>query len=239
MSSRKRLTEPPDSDRCEDSALAAAMQEVAAAEARAEAARARAARLSREAAGEPDVEDENGLNDVEPARRRVRLRRLALRRPGPRSIAAAAATLLICAALALSGYVTWYHHRSVDERARSAEFAAAARQRAITLMSIDAGKAREDLQRIIDDGTGQFKNEMLITANDRAEAVEQSKLSTKAAVTGVAVESMTKDSAVVLVTAKSELVNADNKTPPQYWRLVMTLQRVDGQLKVSKLEYVR
>ncbi len=239
MSSGERLTGPPDSDQREDSALTAAIEEVAQAEARAEAARARAARLSREAAGEPAAAGENDIGNTEPVKRWVRLRRLQLRRPGVRSMAAATAILLICAALATSGYVTWYHLRSVDERARSAEFVAAARQGTITLMSIDAGKAREDLQRIIDDATGQFKNEMLITANDRAEQVEQSKLSTKAAVTGVAVESMTKDSAVVLVTAKSEEVNADKKTPPQYWRLVMTLQRDGGQLKISKVEYVR
>ncbi len=237
MSSRDRLTEPPDSDHCEDAALTAALKEVAQAEARAEAARARAARLSREAAG--DSADEIAIGDTGPARRRFSLRRLRPRRPGPGTITAAAAILLIGAALALSGYATWYHHRSVDQRARTAQFAAAARQRAITVMSIDAGRAREDLQRIIDEATGEFKNQMLITANDRAEAVEQSKLSTKAAVTGVAVESSTKDSAVVLVSAKSELVNGDPKTPPQHWRIVMTLQRDGGQLKIAKLEYVR
>jgi Mce-associated membrane protein len=81
---------------------------------------------------------------------------------------------------------------------------------------------------------------MLLTANDRVEQVEQSKLSTKATVTAVAVESMTADSAVVLVTTKSEAVDADNaKSPPRYWRLVMTLQRDGGQLKIAKIEFVR
>jgi Mce-associated membrane protein len=258
---REHFGGPPHSERGDDASLAAAHEEVFLAEARAEAARARAAQLSRQAAEAAAVSEDPGgqLDTIVSADRNAVaeavfpgsggvtsqapigwFRRLALPRPGPTTIAVGAAIVLICASLALSGYVVCYHRATVDERQRSKNFAAAARQGAITLMSIDAGKAREDLQRIVDNATGPFKNEMLLTANDRVDQVEQSKLSTKATVTAVAVESMTADSAVVLLTAKSEAVDADHaKAPPRYWRLVMTLQRDGGQLKIAKIEFVR
>lgn len=219
--------------------LAQAMEEVARAEVRAEAARARAQQLSRKAAA--DTEDvDDGAGEVQPTSpRRARLRRRVLRRPGRKSLAVAAAVALICAGLGTTGYVVWYHRKTVDERQRAAEFAAVARQDAITLMSIDATKARDDVQRIIDQSTGSYKNGMLLNASDLVEAAEKSKVSTKATVQAVAVETMTNDSAVVLVSAKAEATTPDNtKSPPRLWRIVMTLQRDGGQLKMSRVEFL-
>lgn len=224
---------PPPEDTGGGPTLAEAMEEVARAEARAEAARARALQLSRQAAPHDDVEAQHA------SPRWARLRRRLLRRPGRKSLAVTAAVTLICAGVGTTGYVVWYHRKTVDERARAAEFAAVAQQDATTLMSIDATKARDDVQRIIDQSMGSFKSGMLLNANNLVESVEQSKVSTKATVQGVAVESMTGDSALVLVSAKAESTNPDNtKSPPQLWRIVMTLQRDGEQIKMSKVEFV-
>ncbi len=260
MAPRERLTGALDPDRCDDPTLPAggaptpqtggtptlaqAMEDVARTEARAEAARARALQLSRKAAADAgDVDGaavDGSVGAAEPASARsARLRRRLLRRPGRKTVTVGAAVVFICASLGTSGYVVWHHRKTVDERQRAAEFAAVARQDAITLMSIDANNARDDLQRIIDNSTGPFKNGMLITAEDRVKAIEESKVSTKATVQGVAVESMTDDSAVVLVATKAEVANPDNtKPPPRLWRIVMTLQKDGGQLKVSRVEYL-
>lgn len=243
---RVELTDPdPDPDTSRSGAIVSAegptsvaeAQEVAIqADARAATARARAVLLRREA----EASDQPNEAESPPARS-VGLRRPWLRRPGRKAVATAAAVVLICAALGASGYVVWYHRTAAQERQRTAEFAAAARQGAITLMSIDANKAREDVQRIIDDTTGSFKAGIMITAEDVVKSVEQSKVSTKAAVEAVAVESMTDDSAVVLVTTRTEATNPDanpdsDKPQPRSWRLVMTLQRDGGQPKISKVE---
>jgi Mce-associated membrane protein len=255
MSSRERLTGALDPDRCDDPSIAEAMQEVARAEARAEAARARAIQLSRKAdtsSGQVDTIETADANDTDgvaveesageakPASARwAGLRRRVLGPPGRKSLAVVMAVILICTSLGTSGYVVWYHRKTVDERHRAAEFAAAARQSAITLMSIDADKARDDLQRIIDDTTGPFRDKMLVTANSLVEAVEKSKVSTKGTVQAVAVESMTADSAVVLVTTKAEVANpGKTKPPPRTWRIVMGLQRDGGQLKMSRVEFL-
>jgi Mce-associated membrane protein len=199
----------------------------------------RALQLSRQAAAGADDVDDSAAAAEAASPRWVRLRRRMLRRPGRKSLAAGAAVMLICAFLGITGYAVWYHHKATGERQRAAEFAAAAQQSVILLMSIDANKARDDLQRVIDNSTGQFKTSMLVNGNDLVEQVEHSKVSTKVAVKAVAVESMTGDSAVVLVTAKTEATDPDKtKLPPRPWRVVMSLQKDDGQIKMSQVEYV-
>ncbi|MGH3557381.1 MAG: hypothetical protein ACRDTK_07805 [Mycobacterium sp.] len=217
MPSRQRPFEALDAD-----AAVGAEEEAAQAEARAEAARARAMRLRRQAEADSW------------AARVV----AAMRRPGRKGVAVGAAIVLICAALGASGYMAWQHRNRVHERQRAAEFAAAARQGIVTLMSIDAGKAKEDLQRTIDDSTGDFKGQLQISAPGLANAVEQSKISAKVTVGAVAVESMSDDSAVVLVAARSDVTPPDDKRPPRSWRIIVTLSRDGGQPKMSKVEVV-
>jgi len=79
---------------------------------------------------------------------------------------------------------------------------------------------------------------MQATADDLTKAIEQSRTSAKVNVDGVAVESMTDNSAVVLVAAKSDLTNADNtKRDLRSWRISITMQREGGQLKISRIEF--
>ncbi|OBH06259.1 MULTISPECIES: hypothetical protein [unclassified Mycobacterium] len=208
--------------------------EIAEAEARAEAARARAMRLRQQA--EAALGDKCGspAEATESAPRRRRLRR-----PRRRAVAAIAAVGVVCASLAGSGYLVWHHRGVVQQRQRSSEFAAAARNAIVTMMTIDATRAREDLQRFVDDTTGTFKVSILMGGEDAVKAVEQSKVSSKGTVQAAAVQSMSQDSAVVLIAAKSEITKpGDPKPESRSMRIVVTIQRDNGQLKVSRLEFV-
>jgi Mce-associated membrane protein len=154
-------------------------------------------------------------------------------------MAAVAAVVVICASLAGSGYLVWHHRGAVQQRQSTSEFAAAARNAVVTMMTIDATKAREDLQRFVDDTTGMFKISILMGGEDAVKAVEQSKVSSKGSVQAVAVESMTNDSAVVLVAAKSEITKPGQAKPEsRSMRLVVSVQRDGGQLKISRVEFV-
>lgn len=223
-----------------------AFDELAQAEARAEAARARAQLLRQQAeaastdqdpeAGAPETEDETAPSR---RRRRWRPRRWRPRRPGRKALAAAAAVLVICASLAGSGYLVWHHRGVVQQRQRTAEFAAAARNGIVAMMSIDPAKAREDMQRFADGTTGIFKVGFLMGAEDLVKAIEQSKIKSKATVKAVAVQSMTEDSAIVLVAAKTEVTKpGDAKPDSRNLRAVVSIQRDGGQLKVSRVEFV-
>jgi Mce-associated membrane protein len=194
--------------------------------------------------GIEEVADEDAEGDVavevpvaaeEPARKR----RLGLRLPGAKRVAIALAVLCTCALLAASGYMIWHHRQAVQEQRLSAEYSAAARQSVVTLMSLDFNKAQEDVQRIIDNSTGQFRDDFKNQAEDFVKVAQDAKVITEVTVNATAVESMTDDSAVVLVAASSRVTNnAGANQEPRSWRLSVDLQRDGGQVKMSKVEFV-
>jgi Mce-associated membrane protein len=245
----------------EEAEAEAAEAEATAAAAR---ARARAIRLRRQAATEvaaqaTEVETEAAdVTDVEPEadeagsdtedstdgeedvadepvreRRRWRLGRIL------KFLAAGIAFACICALITLSVLMVKNHRDQAAEQQRSAEYAAAARQSVVTLMSLDFNKAKEDVQRIIDNSTGQFRDDFKNQADDFIKVTQESKVVTEVNVNTTAVESMTDDSAVVLVSASSRVTNAAGaKQEPRSWRLSVDVKRDGDQLKMSKVEFV-
>jgi Mce-associated membrane protein len=222
--------------------------EVAKAEARAEAARARLLRL-REAAETGDADDDAASQDVEqrPAkstRARLRLPRRPgrprwLRRPGRKTIAAGVGIVLASASLGASGYMVWQHHTAVHNRQLAAEFTAAARQGITALMSIDPDHAKEDVQRMIDASTGDQKSQLSVMSTLIVKKAEDSKVGSKVTVEAVAVESLSDNSGVVLVAAKTAPTGPDNaKPPPALFRLSVNMDRDGGQLKMSKVDFL-
>lgn len=154
-------------------------------------------------------------------------------------VAAGVAAVITVGLLAVSGVMMYQHKQLQDDQRRAAEFAAAARQGVVTLMSLDHTRAKEDVQRIIDSSTGDFKADFEATADDFAKVAEQAKVTTEAQVTATAVNSMTDDSAVVLVAATSTISNAAGADQdPRNWRLSVTVQRDGDQIKLAKVEFV-
>ncbi|WP_245717033.1 hypothetical protein [Nocardia mikamii] len=244
---------------------AEAVAEAAEAVAAAARARARAATLRRRAgaAAQPnepssanetpgsggpgtDTEDDTaapaeadaGAKTVD-SRRRKRPRLGAVRHIRRRTVAVAVAAVVLCAGLGSSGYMMWRHHDVTAKQHREAEFVAAARQGVTTLTSLDFNHAADDVKRVLDDSTGAFRNDFQSRADDFAKVIQQSKVATQGRVNAAAVQSMTDDSAVVLVAATSEVTNsAGAAQEPRAWRLSVTVERVDGRLKMSKVEFV-
>jgi len=225
-------TEAPDS-------LAEAEKELIRAEERAEAARARAAELRREA--EAGSSEQFEPAEDKPPRWRSRLRRPRwLRRPTGKAVGIGSALVLLCASFAASGYIVWQHRALVQQRQHAAEFAAAAREEVATLMSIDPAHAAESVQHTIDDTTGALKSQLEATSGYMANNAQEAQVSTKATVQDVAVESMTDNSAVLLVVAKSDTINPDKSLRPSvFWRLSVSIDRDGDRLKMSKLDFVQ
>jgi Mce-associated membrane protein len=154
-------------------------------------------------------------------------------------LAAAIAVACTCVLITLSVLMVINHRHQAAEQTRRAEYAAAARQSAVTLMSLDFNKAKEDVQRIVDNSTGQFRDDFKNQADDFIKVAQDSKVITDVSVNSVGVESMTNDTAVVLVSATSRVTNAAGaKQEPRSWRLSVNLQRDGGQIKMSKVEFV-
>lgn len=154
-------------------------------------------------------------------------------------IAAGVTVVIILGLLTVSGLMMYHHKQMQDDQRRAAEFAAAARQGVVTLMSLDHTHAKEDVQRIIDMSTGDFRADFEATAEDFAKVAEQAKVTTEAQVNATAVDSMTDDSAVVLVAATSRISNsAGADQDPRNWRLSVTVKQDGDQIKLAKVEFV-
>jgi Mce-associated membrane protein len=154
-------------------------------------------------------------------------------------LAAGLALGCTCALITLSVLMVISHRHQAAEQQRRAEYAAAGRQSVVTLMSLDFNNAKADVQRIIDNSTGQFRDDFKNQADDFVKVAQDSKVITEVTVNSTGVESMTNDSAIVLVSATSRVTNAAGaKQEPRTWRLSVNLQRDGGQIKMSKVEFV-
>ncbi|MDH6246824.1 hypothetical protein [Mycobacterium sp. OTB74] len=152
------------------------------------------------------------------------------------------ATLVVVLSLGLisaGGWMMWQHQKTAADKQHRAEFAAAAAQGVVNLMSLDFNHAKRDVQRIIDDTTGDFKKDFESQAGDFIKVAESSKSITEATVNATAVQSMTQDTANVLVAVTTKVSNAASKDQqPRSWRLSVDVARDGGQIKLAKVEFV-
>lgn len=177
--------------------------------------------------------------ETDEAETRKRSRRMRMPRIRWKVVAAVVAILLILAFGAASGYMVWQHRLAQQEQQRTAEFTAAARQSVVTLMSLDFNRAQEDVQRIIDNSTGQFKTDFESQAEDFTRVAKDSKVVTEVTVNTAALSSMTDTNATALVSATSRVTNtAGANQEPRSWRLKVDLVREGDQIKMSKVEFV-
>ncbi|PQP42398.1 hypothetical protein [Mycolicibacterium austroafricanum] len=214
-----RLEESADLSELTPEQLAALLEqaeaEVAAAEEAAEAARAR----------------------VHPARRsRTGSRRRSRWQTG----AYVVAVLCSVAMVAASGLILFGHRNAVQDQQNRAEFAAAAKQVAVTLMSIDFNDPQAGMHRIIDNSVDPFRAEFQSSSDEFVKLSADAKVTTKATASVAAVQSATADSAVVLVAATSTVTNADGVAePPRSWQLKLELQRDGDRIKMSKVDFLQ
>lgn len=154
-------------------------------------------------------------------------------------LAVAAALVAICGLLAASGYMLWSSQREADRQSTDAEYAAAARQGVINLMSLDFNQGEADLQRLIDSTTGDFRADFEASKDDFLAVMNESKVVTEAEVRATAVEQTGENTATVLVAASSQVTNsAGAEQQPRAWRLSIDVARDNGQVKMSKVEFV-
>jgi Mce-associated membrane protein len=141
--------------------------------------------------------------------------------------------------LGASAYMVLHHRQATEQQQQSAEFAAAARQGVVTLMSLNFNTAADDVKHIIDNTTGDFKKDFEGQADEFTKVAQESKVVTVATVNATAVQSMTKDTATVLVAVTTQVSNvASKQQEPRSWRLRVNLARDGGQLKLAKVEFV-
>lgn len=175
--------------------------------------------------------------DAEP--QRVIREESARRIRWPRILASVGATVLICASGAATGVMWWQHRQAARDQQHSLEFVGAARQGVIDLMSLNFSNAKDDVQRLINDTSGDFRKDLESHRDDFITAVQDSKIITTGEIKAVAVQSISDNDATVLVAASSKVSNVTGASQEQRtWRVTVTLTRNGGQLKMSKVEFM-
>lgn len=188
---------------------------------------------------EPEVEatpdpERDPVSVREPVRRRLGLSSTVWK--------AAATVVTVIASVGLIGLsvVMYVNHQRVEtQQKKQAEFAAAARQGVVTLMSLDHTRAQQDVDAIVNVTTGDFKKDFESQAADMVKVAQENKVVTQVTVNAVAVQQMTDDTATVLLAAMSTVSNAaSQKQEPRAWRLAVDVARDGDQIKLAKVEFV-
>ncbi len=143
----------------------------------------------------------------------------------------------------LAGLTGWLGYRAYQvhqTEQRRELFLAAARQGAVDLTSIDWQHAEADVQRVLDSATGTFYDDFQQRAEPFTEVVKQAKSKSVGTVTEAGVESVSGNSAEVLVAVTVNTTNAGApEQAPRAWRMRLTVRKEGGKAKVSNVEFVQ
>jgi Mce-associated membrane protein len=134
--------------------------------------------------------------------------------------------------------IVWQHHTAAVRRQHAEQFIDAAKQGVLAVTSIDFNAVRDQVQHIIDNSTGAFREDFIARSGQFIQVAQASKAVAKGTVTAAAVESMKTDEAVVLLVGSEQISNAAGNQQPRSFRFRVTVTRDADQLKVSKLELV-
>jgi Mce-associated membrane protein len=163
--------------------------------------------------------------------------------PKPRMSHVRLATLLgLAAVVALAGLCGWLGFRAYESRKAADErnlFLQVGRQGALNLTTIDFEHADADVQRILDSSTGTFYDDFQSRAQPFLEVVKQAKSKSVGTIAEAGLQSESDDGADVLVavTVKSSNAGAAEQEP-RAWRMMITVQKVGDDVKVSNVRFV-
>ena len=145
------------------------------------------------------------------------------------------ALLLVLAGLLTTSALLWLDDReAVDQGAL-----VAGRQGAVSFFSLDYRHADEDVDRVLSQATGEFKNEYAEKRDEVVAGVEDKQLVVSATVPegGLALEYLVDDEAKVLVAVDVNTQSPDGAEDARY-RTRVELRKVDGRWLVAGVEQV-
>ncbi|CRZ13352.1 tetratricopeptide repeat protein [Mycolicibacterium neworleansense] len=168
-----------------------------------------------------------------------RLPRVRVSRLFWKVLASCLTLIVIAGLLGFSGWMIWQHRQAEHRQQLAAEYTAAARQTVVTLMSLDFNHAQDAVKNILDNSTGEFREDFEAQSKDFVKLAQDAKVVTEASVTGAAVDTMSDTDAVVLVSVNTKVTNTTGANKqPRPWRVAVDMVREGDQIKLSKVEFV-
>lgn len=148
--------------------------------------------------------------------------------------------VLVVALVALTGWLGYGFYQVHHEQQRRTMFMDTAREGATNLTTIDWEHAEDDVQRVLDTSTGRFYDDFEKRSKSFLDVVKQIKSKSVGTVTSSGLESYSKDKADVLVSVTVRSTNAGvPEQEPQVWRMVLTVQDIEGKAKISNVEFIQ
>jgi Mce-associated membrane protein len=139
----------------------------------------------------------------------------------------------------LVGWLGFRVYQGHTEAELHALFVQVARQGAVNLTTIDWNRADSDVRRILDSATGPFHDDFAQRSEPFVDVVKQSHSTTEGTVTASGLESASENGAQVMVSVSVKTSStAVPQQDPRSWRMRITVQKVGGDVKVSKVEFV-
>lgn len=156
------------------------------------------------------------------------------RRLSPRTAAAAA---VFAALVGATGFLGWQLWQKDQIAAAGEEARQAAVSYAEVLTSIDSDKVDENFKEVLDGATGEFKDMYTQSSVELRQLLIENKATARGVVVESAVQSASKDRAVVLLFVDQSVANAKLPDPRiDRSRMKMTLEKLDGRWRASKVE---
>ncbi len=192
----------------------------------------------------PDVEDVEDVEDVDvdeidetPSQSKDRL--AGWRRRLSRAGSALVASAVIVATLAgLAGWLGYRAYQKHEAQAQRELFVQVARQGAVNLTTINYTQVDADVQRILDQATGSFREDFEQRAKPFIEVVKAAQSKSEGTVTDAGLESERGDSAQVLVAVAVKSRTAGGEEAPREWRMRIEVRSVGDDAKVSNVVFV-
>lgn len=147
-----------------------------------------------------------------------------------------AVLVLLLASAGSTGWM-WLAGRSAEaDRSAAVEAAGSA---SVALTSINFGTADQDIERVIDAGTGEFGDLFRQNLDPYVQMVRDSKVTSRGEVASAAVSRSDARSAQVLVAMRSSVQNASSPQEQQrLYRMKLDMVKEDDRWLVSKLEFI-
>jgi len=148
--------------------------------------------------------------------------------------AAAGVSAALLAATGALGWQVWQQHQI---KSASLEAQRAAVSYAQVLTSIDSNRVDENFKDVLDGATGEFKDMYSQSSVELLQLLIENKATAHGAVVDSAVQEASKNKAVVLLFVDQSVSNSKLPDPRiDRSRMKMTLEKVDGRWRASKVE---
>ena len=144
--------------------------------------------------------------------------------------------------LALGGLCGWLGHRAYQVRQSDQlreMFIETGKKGAVNLTTIDHTRAEADVNRILDSATGAFRDDFASRSGPFIDVVQKARSTSSGVVTEAGLESVDGNEGRVLVAVTVTTASLDIADQPlRYWRMRLTVRKVDDGAKIAKVDFV-